>query len=106
MVYRLFVVWAILARVAVLPAMSHTKTMDHDAAQGQLRLMMSAASKPLRPKQHAVIGSRQNIIFGIVVAQGRVVYDYALMMMGEEAMSKVLRNEKKLKLSRGFWPAS
>ena len=43
MEYRLFVVWFILARVAVLQAISHTKTMDQDDAQGQLRLMMSAA---------------------------------------------------------------
>ena len=105
MAYRLFVVSFILARVAVLQAISHTKTMDQDDAQGQLRLMMSAVSKPVRPKQNAVIGSRQNIIFGIVVAQGRLVYEYALMMMGEEAMSEVLRNEKKLQLPRGFWPA-
>ena len=105
MVCRLFVFYAILARVAVVPAMSHTATMDHEALQGKLRLMMSATPKALRPKQHAVIGSRQNTMFGTVVEQGRLVYDYARMMIGTDAMGKVLRNETRLRLSRGFWPS-
>ena len=105
MTYRILVVAFILARVAVLQAISHTQTMDQDDAQMQLRLMMSAVSKPVRREHNAVIGSRQSRDFGVVVAQGRLVYEYALMMMSETSMNEVLRSENKLRLPRGFWPA-
>ena len=82
--------------------MSHTEAMDHDTAQVQLRDMMSAVSKPARPKQQAPIGTKQSKTIGIVIAQGRVVYDYALMVMGDEAMSKVLKHETTLQLPMGF----
>ena len=79
--------------------------MENDSAQRHLRDMMSAMSKPARPKSQAVIGSRENIPFGITVAQGRIVYDYARMFLGDEAMSHIVTKERSLRLPRGFWPA-
>ena len=79
--------------------------MDDDSAQMVLRDMMSAVSKPARPKSQAVIGSRDSIPFGITVAQGRIVYDYARMFLGDEAMSHVVSKETSFRAPRGFWPA-
>ena len=92
-----------MGRIAVLLAMSHTEVMDHGTAQEHLRDMMSAVSKPSRPKR-IVIGTKHSNPFGVIIAQGRIVFEYAKMMMGDEAMSQMLKSEKKLRLPRGFGP--
>ena len=79
--------------------------MDDDSAQRHLRDMMSVVSKPARPAPEPVIGSRACTRFGITVAQGRIVYDYARMFLGDEAMSHIVTQERSLRLPRGFWPA-
>ena len=95
---------AILGRIAVLLAMSHTGVMDNATAQEYLRDMMSAVEKPPRPKR-GVIGSRQSNQFGVIVNQGRIVFEYAKMMMGDEVMNRVVTDGHQLRLHRGFWPA-
>ena len=93
----------ILGRI-VLPAMSHDAVVDRGAAHEHLRDIMSAISKPERPK-NTIIGTKQNKPFGVVISQGRLVFEYAKMSIGEEAMSQMVQSEQKLRLPRGFWPA-
>jgi len=97
-------VLAILGRITVLLAMSHTGVMDNATAQGYLRDMMSAVEKPPRPKR-GVIGSRQSNQCGVIVNQGRIVFEYARMMMGDEEVNRVVTDGHQLRLHRGFWPA-
>ena len=78
--------------------------MVSGTAQEHLRDILSATSKPERPKA-AVIGYRQSTPFGVVISQGRVVFEYAKMSIGEEAMSHIVKSGQKLRLPRGFWPA-
>ena len=40
-----------------------------------------------------------------MISQGRVVFDYAKMTIGEEDMNHVVQSGQKLRLPRGFWPA-
>ena len=42
---------------------------------------------------------------GAVMSQGRVVFEYAQMCIGEEAMSHIVQSGQKLRLPMGFWPA-
>ena len=93
-----------MGRIAVLLAMSHNEVMDHGTAQEHLRDMMSAVSKPPRPNR-GVIGTKQSNAFGVIINQGRIVFEYAKMMMGDEVMSQVVKGETKMRLPRGFWPA-
>ena len=79
--------------------------MEKNSAQMHLCEIVSATSRPTRPKGPVVIGSRDNAAFGITVAQGRIVYDYARMFLGDEAMSHIVSKERTLRLPRGFWPA-
>ena len=58
---------------------------------------MSASSKPERPRR-ATIGARQKQTFGVEISQGRVVFDYAKMSIGEEAMSHIVQSGQKLRL--------
>ena len=78
--------------------------MVSGTAQEHLRDILSATSKPERPKA-ATIGARQSTPFGVVISQGRVVFDYAKMSIGEEAMSHIVKSGQKLRLPMGFWPA-
>ena len=65
---------------------------------------MSAISKPERPTS-TIIGTKQNKPFGVVISQGRVVFEYAKMSIGEEAMSPMVQSEQKQRLPKSFWPA-
>ena len=65
---------------------------------------MSATLKPERPKS-TIIGTEQNKQFGVMISQVRVVYDFAVMSIGEEVMSLMVQSEQKQRLPKGFWPA-
>ena len=76
---RAYVVFiGILATLSslVLPAMSHNAVIDRGLEQENLQNIMSATSKPERPKS-IVIGTKANKTFGVLVAQGRLVYEFA-----------------------------
>ena len=94
----------VILRRIVLPAMSHDAVVDRGAEEKHLRDIMSTISKPERPKS-TIIGTKQNKPFGVVISQGRVVYDFAVMSIGEEAMSLMVQSEQKQRLPKGFWPA-
>ena len=64
----------ILCRI-VLPGMSHDAVVDRGAEEKHLRDIMSATSKPERPK-NTIIGTKQNKPFGVVISQGRLVFEY------------------------------
>ena len=93
----------ILGRI-VAPAMSHNAVIDRGAAQEILRDIMSASSKPERPRA-ATIGTNHSQPFGTVISPGRLGCDYAKMCLGEEAMSHMVQGEQKASLPRGCWPA-
>ena len=78
----------------VLPAMSHDAVVDRGAEEKHLRDIMSAISKPERPKS-TIIGTKQNKPLGVVISQGRLVFEYAKMSIGEEAMSLLVQSEQK-----------
>ena len=85
----------------VLPAMSDDAASNRSAVEEHLRYILSASSKPQRAKS-ALIGTKQNKCFGVVIAQGEVVFDYAKMVLGEQAMSHNVQGVQKLHLPRGF----
>ena len=104
---RAYVVFiGILATLSslVLPAMSHNAVIDRGLEQENLQNLMSATSKPERPKS-IVIGTKANKTFGVLVAQGRLVYEFAKMCTGETAMNRLLGSVEGFRLPRGFWPA-
>ena len=65
---------------------------------------MSASSKRERRKS-VVIGARTPESFGVKISKGQTVYEYAKMVIGEEAMSHIVQSGEKLRLPRGCWPA-
>ena len=65
---------------------------------------MSASSKRERRKS-VVIGARTPESFGVKISKGQVVYEYAKLVIGAEAMSHSVQSGEKLRLPRGFWPS-
>ena len=93
----------ILCRI-VLPAMSHDAVVDRAAGEKHLRDILSATSKPERPKSTRS-GTKENRNFGVLMSQGRVVYDFAVMSIGGKPMSLMVQSEQTQRLPKGFWPA-
>ena len=73
---------------------------EHD----DLRNIMSASSKPERPRS-ATIGARDSNKALVRINQGKIVYEYAAREIGVQVMSRILQTGEKLRLPRGFWPA-
>ena len=83
--YVVFVgVLAILSSL-VLPAMSHNAVIDRGREQENLQHILSATSKPERPRSVGK-GTKENKTIGVKVAQGRLVFELTKMCMGETAM--------------------
>lgn len=74
------------------------------STQEHLRHILSTTATPVRPRT-VVIGSRTATPFGVLITQGRLVYEYARMSIGDEAMSHILQTGLQLWLPRDFWPA-
>ena len=69
--------------------------------EDSLRYMMSASAKLERPKEVAIVG-RENKHFGAVLAQGRTVFNYANLTLGEKAMSHILQSRVKIRFLKRF----
>ena len=70
--------------------------------EDSLRYIMSASAKLERPKEVATVG-RENKQFGAVLSQGRTVFNYANLTLGERAMSHTLQSRVKIRFPKGFW---
>ena len=81
--------------------MSDDAASDRGAVEENLRYIFSTSSQPKRAKS-AVIGTKENKSFGVVIAQGELVFDYAKKRLGEEAMSHIVQGVAKLSLPRGL----
>ena len=84
--------------------MSHNAVNDRGREQENLQHILSATSKPERPKS-VVKGTKENKTICVKVVQGRLVFEFAKMCMGETAMKRLLAGEAGFRLPRGFWPA-
>ena len=67
-----------------------------------MRYIMSAFI-PRRQAKRMVKASRENKQFGAVLSQGRTVFNYANLTLGEEAMSHTLHSRVKIRFPKGFW---
>ena len=98
-----FGVLAILSGL-VLPAMSHNAVIDRGREQENLQHILSATSQPERPRS-VVKGTTESKTIGVKVVQGRLVFEFAKICMGETAMKRLLAGEAGFRLLGGFWPA-
>ena len=83
-------------------AMSHNAMACNRTEEDNLRYIMSAFI-PRRQAKRMVKASRENKQFGAVLSQGRTVFNYANLTLGEEAMSHTLHSRVKIRFPKGFW---
>ena len=87
----------------VLQAMSHTPKNVTDGEQELLRDIMSARPKPRRPTRTST-ARNQSIPLAEEINRGHVVFDYLKMVIGEDAMSNIVKGSQPLHMPRDFWP--
>ena len=97
---------SLILPVLLASAMSHNVSNVSAAQQDAVRDLMTAAAQPKRPRKRPnKIGARQDQTFSIKLEQGRTVYDFAKMQIGDEALNNIVQGRKKILFPRGFWPA-
>ena len=97
---------SLILPVLLASAMSHNVSNVSAAQQDAVRDLMTAAAQPKRPRKRPIkIGARQDQTFSIKLEQGRTVYDFAKMQIGDEALNDMVQGKKGILFPRGFWPA-
>ena len=77
--------------------------IGRSAQDDELRYIMSAPSGRKRDRKGR-IGARESRSYDVQLKQGQVVFEYAKMNMGEEAMSHIVERGQKPRLPKYFWP--